>query len=81
MGLTPKSPKNQSILLKNITISIDITIEIANGIRVALDILRTLVGTIDNHVSGISYVVTQGTKSVMVNRDRSVSTLIDQALQ
>ena len=69
------------ILLKIITLSLDITREIADGIGAALDSLRTLVGTIDNHVSGISYVVTQGIKSLMVNRDRSTSKLIDQALQ
>ena len=60
---------------------IDITIKIPDGMRAALDILRTLMGTIDNHVSGISYVVTQAIKSAIANRDRSTSTLIDQALE
>ena len=69
------------ILLKVITLIIDITIEIADGMRAGLDILKFIIGTLDNHVSGISYVVTRATKSAMVNRDKSTSTLIDQALE
>ena len=69
------------IILKVISLIIDITIEIADGMRAGLDILRTMMGSIDNHVSGVNYLVMQAIKSVMVNRDRSTSTLIDQALE
>ena len=69
------------ILLKVITLIIDITIGIADGMRAGLDILGIMMGTLDNHVFCISYMVTQAIKSAMLNRDKSTSTLIDQALE
>ena len=69
------------VILKITILTIDLVIEIAEGIRAVLVVMKTLVGSIDSYVSDITYVRTHGIKGVMVARDRCTSKIIDQALQ
>ena len=68
-------------VLRIATLATDISIECIDGVRAGLDILRIMMGTLENHSSRISYVITQAIKSATIARDRSTSTLLDQALE
>ena len=69
------------VILKITILTIDPVIEIAEGVRAVLDVMKTLVGSFDSYVSHITYVMTLAINGAMVARDRYTSKIIDQALQ
>ena len=69
------------VILKITILTIDLVIEIAEGVRAVLDVMKILVASFDSYVTDISYVMTLAIKGAMVARDRCTSKIIDQALQ
>ena len=65
------------VLLKTTILTLDLVIEIVEGVRAVLDVMKTLVGAVDSYASDITYMITLSIKGA---RDKCNAKIIDQAV-
>ena len=69
------------VLFKSLIISVNLVIELVEGLSAMLNIVKALLGAIEGYIADITFVVTLGIKGALVSRERHSSQIIDRAVE